>query len=183
MDRGPNALIRPAPANVTRHPVIDILVRRMRRRREQIKRLHDLPGLAVSALRDVYLGPRLLHRMRTMGRNTFNRRDVRAFQLAHRLLTRPHRCPVVQHRPCPAQSHPTSKFCPGQSENVAQIPQQRHLWIAIKSPCCAIYLEMNHKASPFDSRANGNWRLFYAEAVESCTTLPDAGGAQLLKVQ
>src|SRR5215469_7278064 len=81
----------------------------------------------------------------------------------------------MQHRARTAQRHPASKFRPRQSKNVPQIPQQRHLRIAIKRACCAIYLEMNHKARPFDSRAKGILRLFYAEAMKSCTRLRPAG--------
>src|SRR5262245_30008440 len=62
-----NALVGSAPADVG-HRVVDVLVSGLRVALEQRRRGHDLPGLAIAALRDVDRGPRLLHGMRARRR-------------------------------------------------------------------------------------------------------------------
>ncbi len=55
---------------------------------------------------------------------------------------------VLQHRARAAKGHAASKFCSGQSENIAQVPQQRHFRIAIERLGVSVHLEMNHRALP-----------------------------------
>jgi hypothetical protein len=71
MNRRTHALIGAAAADV-RHRFIDVLVARPRLLGEQRGRRHDLPRLAVSALRHVELSPCALHRMRAVGRKAFD---------------------------------------------------------------------------------------------------------------
>src|SRR5215213_9299260 len=58
-----NALIGPAAADVG-HRLIDVGIGRLRLLLQQRRGRHDLPGLAVAALRHVNRGPGLLHRVR-----------------------------------------------------------------------------------------------------------------------
>src|SRR5499426_1574029 len=58
------------------HGVVDVLVGRLRLALEERRRGHDLPGLAVTALRHVELRPRLLHGMRAVCRQTFDGDDA-----------------------------------------------------------------------------------------------------------
>src|SRR6266545_1438250 len=62
LHRRPDALVGTAPADVG-HGVVDVLVGRLRFPLQQRRRGHDLPGLAVAALRHVERGPGLLHGM------------------------------------------------------------------------------------------------------------------------
>src|SRR5688572_11560908 len=73
--RGPDALIRAAPADVG-HGVVDVCVGRRRVALQQGRRGHDLAGLAVAALGHVERGPRFLHRMRAGGRQPFDGDDL-----------------------------------------------------------------------------------------------------------
>src|SRR5882762_11233621 len=66
LHRRPDALIGAAAADV-RHGVVDLLVGRLRPLPEQRRRRHDLPRLAIAALRDVERRPCLLHGMRARG--------------------------------------------------------------------------------------------------------------------
>ena len=75
VDRLADADIRAAPAHVAVHRLIDVGVGRLRLLLQQRRRRHDLPGLAVAALGDVDLLPRLLHGMRAVGRQSLDRRD------------------------------------------------------------------------------------------------------------
>ena len=54
-------------------------------------------------------------------------------------------CSTVQ---APHKRHAAAEFCSGQSEDVAQVPQQRHFRIAIESLGASVHLEMNHRALP-----------------------------------
>ena len=60
MDCGSNAFIRPAAAKV-RDARVDLFVGRLRIGPEKANRRHDDSGLAIAALRDADLHPRLLH--------------------------------------------------------------------------------------------------------------------------
>src|SRR6185295_14243387 len=62
-DRLANSLIGPASADVAAHSGIDVGIRRLGLEFEQSRRLHDLPALTVSTLRNVALLPRHLKRM------------------------------------------------------------------------------------------------------------------------
>src|SRR3954467_6194407 len=66
-----NALIRPAAADVG-HRLVDVGIGRLRLLLQQRRRRHDLPGLAVAALRHIHRRPRLLHRVRRIGRQAFD---------------------------------------------------------------------------------------------------------------
>ena len=55
--------IRTAATDVARHRGVDRGIVRVRIALEQGHRTHDLPGLAVTALRHVVIDPRLLHRV------------------------------------------------------------------------------------------------------------------------
>src|SRR4051812_35447739 len=96
MDRRPNALVSSAPADIPRHAIVNVSVRRMRFRGEQGNRLHNLSGLAVAALRNVDLLPGLLHGM-ALRRNTLNGGDVRTFQLGHLGRARPDGLAILQY--------------------------------------------------------------------------------------
>src|SRR5258708_8549836 len=56
-----NALITAAATEIAFHGALDLVVARRRLRRQQRRRLHDLPGLAVAALRHAERAPRNLH--------------------------------------------------------------------------------------------------------------------------
>src|SRR5262249_14867949 len=75
MHRPAGALIGAAAADVG-HRRVDALIGGPGRLREQRRRRHDLPRLAVAALRHVDLGPRLLHRMRRVRREALDGDDL-----------------------------------------------------------------------------------------------------------
>jgi len=63
MDGVLDALVTAAPADVARHRLAYLVVRRFRIFVQERSGLHDLAGLAEAALRHVDLAPGLLHRM------------------------------------------------------------------------------------------------------------------------
>src|SRR5258708_4951109 len=62
-DRAPDSLIRRASADVAPHRLVDLLPCGTWVSGEKRRGLHDLAGLAVSALRNLLGDPRLLHGM------------------------------------------------------------------------------------------------------------------------
>src|SRR5919205_3712369 len=74
LDGGADALIGSATADIACHGVVDVVVRRVRRLLQERRRLHDLAGLAIAALRHIQVAPRLLHRMIAVGRQAFDGR-------------------------------------------------------------------------------------------------------------
>ena len=81
MNRMPNALIHSTAAEIAGHSLVDLFVGGTRRLGQQRRRRHDLAALAVSALRNLLGDPGLLHRMRVVDRQSFDRRN---FLGAHR---------------------------------------------------------------------------------------------------
>src|SRR5260221_534125 len=75
MNRGPDALVGAAAADV-RHRRVDLSVGRLWFLAEQCGRGHDLARLAVAALRHVLGDPGLLHPVRRVGAEAFDRRDA-----------------------------------------------------------------------------------------------------------
>src|SRR3569623_2814481 len=63
VDRGADARIGAAAAEIAGHHLVDVLVGRLVDQSQQRDRLHDLSGLAVTALRDLMLDPGLDHRV------------------------------------------------------------------------------------------------------------------------
>src|ERR1700719_4170052 len=63
LDGGGDALIAAATADVAAHLAVDLVLGRVLVGGEQRGGLHDLPGLAIAALRDIEGAPRLLDRV------------------------------------------------------------------------------------------------------------------------
>src|SRR5258708_14616459 len=72
VDRRADALVGRAAADVACHRAVDVGVARLGLLLEQDDRRHDLSRLAIAALHDVEVYPRLLHRLRGARRNAFD---------------------------------------------------------------------------------------------------------------
>src|SRR5215472_15858828 len=82
LDRGGDALVAAATADVAAHCVVDFTLRRVLVRRQQRRGLHDLAGLAIAALRHVECPPSLLHRVIALGVEPFDGRHRAAIDIA-----------------------------------------------------------------------------------------------------
>src|SRR6185369_17055073 len=98
LDRGANALIRPAAADVAVHRLIDVVVARTLGLFQQRRGLHDLASLAIAALRHVGGAPRLLHRMIALRIEALDRRHRAAIDIAHGGDARAYRVAVEMNR-------------------------------------------------------------------------------------
>ena len=121
MDGGANADIGRATTEVCHLP-IDVGVARIRVAAEQRRRRHDHPGLAIAALRDVELGPGLLHRMVAVVREAFDGRDLPAIRHHDRHHAGPHRDAVDMHGAGAANSDAAAELASGQVEILAHDP-------------------------------------------------------------
>src|SRR5436190_24090516 len=77
MDRFPNARIGAAATDIAAHRVVDLRVVRLWIRGEESGSAHDLSRLTEPALRHAEHDPRFLAGMAAVGRQPFDRRNVR----------------------------------------------------------------------------------------------------------
>src|SRR5438034_10957938 len=128
LDRGTNAGIGPAAADIARHRPVDGGVAGMGVLREQRRCRHDLTRLAVPALHDLEGQPRLLYLL--AGRRFPDRLDggdLLPGGRGHWRDARANRLSVEVHRAGPAERHAATELRPGQADDIAQRPQDRHV--------------------------------------------------------
>src|SRR5260370_4680743 len=127
MDGFANALVGAASADVAAHEIIDIGIRWIGFLGQQRHGGHDLPGLAIAALRDIFGDPSLLDGMAAVGGQAFDGGDFLSRHLGDGGLARTRRFAVDVHGTRAAQARTAPKFLPGLVERVAKHPEQRHL--------------------------------------------------------
>src|SRR2546422_4924911 len=121
-----DAVISSAAAGVG-HLSIDVGVRWLRFFLEQRHRSQNLPGLTVAALRNVKLLPRELHRMRPIGRQSLDSADLPAHSPDGLHKTGPHRVAIHQDGAGAALADAAAIFRTGETNRIAEHPQQRCL--------------------------------------------------------
>ena len=126
MDRAADGLIGPAAADVVAHGFVDIGVGGVGGLRQQRGRRHDLPRLAVAALRDVLLDPGLLDRVAAVGGEAFDGGDGLAGDVRNRRDAGADRLAVEVDGAGAAERHAAAELGAGHAQRVAQDPQQRH---------------------------------------------------------
>ena len=124
MNPGPDPVIRGAPADVAGHRVVNVAVGRVRVVGEKRRGRHDLPGLAVAALGDVELAPRLLQGMGPVGRKALDRRDGGAGGRRHRHHARPDGRARQVHGARGALADAASELRADEAEAVAKDPEK-----------------------------------------------------------
>src|SRR4029077_20491479 len=115
-DRGAEARVSPATADIARHRAVDVGVSGMGVLRDQRRGRHDLPRLAVAALDDLEVQPRLLH---FLAGGRFPDRlyggDLFPGGRGHRSDTRAGRLSVEVDCTGPAQRHAAAELGAGQA--------------------------------------------------------------------
>src|SRR5579871_5648036 len=112
MDRFADAIVGSASAKIARHRLIDLLVRRSRRFRQESHGGHDLAGLAVATLRHLLGDPGLLHGMKATDRQPFNCRDALTPGLRDRRRARAHRRAIEVDRAGATEPDAATELCP-----------------------------------------------------------------------
>src|SRR5216683_4689020 len=116
-----NALITAASADVAGHRIDDFGIRRVWLGREERRRLHDLTGLAVAALRHIQRAPGLLHRVIAVAVEPFDRHYRAAAEVTHGDGAGARRLAVEMHRAGAAQRDAAAELRSGEAELVAQV--------------------------------------------------------------
>lgn len=124
MDGRANSLIGTATAEITGHRGVDVGVGRLRRMREQRDRSHDLARLTITALRNIELDPRPLHRVAAIRREPFDRRDRLCFDGTYRCNAGANRLALEVHGTRAAERHATAVLGPREPDGVAEDPQK-----------------------------------------------------------
>ena len=145
MNCTPDARIRSATTDVSRHGLVDIVVGRLGIFFEQDGCAHDLSGLAVAALWDVNFDPCALHGMRVVRGKPFDGGNVLAFDTGERRDTRAYRATVEMDRTRAAESHSSAKLGSSQIHFVADGPEQRHFGTDIQLIGLVIDVQSDHR--------------------------------------
>src|ERR1700745_126357 len=122
LDGAADADVGHTPTQVACHHRIDVLVSWIWIILEQGSRLHDLAGLAVTALRNLQIDPCGLQRMAPIGIESFDGRDFGAGDCAHRGDARPGRATFDMDGAGAAHPDATTKLGPCEAELVADYP-------------------------------------------------------------
>ena len=142
LDRGADARVGAAAADIAHHRGVDLGVVRMRIGRQQFGRRHDLAGLTITALRHVELHPRRLqslpHRVR---RHALDRGDGGTADGRDRSHAGAHRPAVEMDGASAAQPGAAAELAAFQVEFVPQHPQQRCVAVDVDRPFLTIHFD------------------------------------------
>src|SRR5882672_2802305 len=147
MHRAAEPLIGAATADVGEIGV-DIGVGRVRIGLEIGHRRHDLAGLAVTALRDLFAQPRLLHRMLAVGREPLDGGDLLPFDAADRHRARTDGLSVDVHGAGAALGNAAAELRSGQSDLLTQDPEKRGIALDIELMRGAVDVDVGHDVLP-----------------------------------
>src|SRR6266478_7392590 len=139
-----DTLVTAAAADVTGHRFAYLVVVRFRVLVQKRRRLHDLAHLAVAALRDIHLAPRLLNRVIAGGVEAFDGRDLAADDVGYRSDAGTHGLLVDHDGAGAAERLATAEFGAGQSHLITEIPKQRKIRVAIPILFLAVNLYLDH---------------------------------------
>ena len=139
-----HALVGPAATDVGELGV-DVGVARIGIARDERRRRHDLPGLAIAALRHVLGDPRLLHRMLAVGRQPLDGRDASAVDTRDRHRAGPHRLAVDVDRAGAALRDAAAVLRSGEAHDIAQGPEERCIGFDIELVLRAVDCDRDHR--------------------------------------
>ncbi len=106
--------------------------------------MHDLAGLAVAALRDVGVKPCALDGSEAVGGEIFDSANLGTFGVFDGSGAGADGFAILVHGAGAAEGHAASEFCAGETEDVADVPEQRHVGIAVERPWNSIHFELDH---------------------------------------
>src|SRR5216684_5688542 len=167
LDRGDDLVVGAAAAEVARHVLHDLLSRRAFRPGKQRRRGHDLARLAVAALRHLLGDPRFLQRMIAVGRQPFDGGDSLSLNRRYRSDARSCRHAVDVHRACAALRHAAAELGSGETELVADDPQQRGIGRLVGKRFPAVDGKRDHSPLPKVTRDcnHGGSKISFLEAA------------------
>src|SRR5580693_3362006 len=123
VNRSADANVGRATAQVAVHGEIDVVVVRTLDLLEQSRRGHDLPRLAVSALRHILGDPCSLDRVGLATGQSLDGRDLAGADAGYRHRAGTQRLTVKKNRAGTALRHPAAELGAGQAKMVPQDPE------------------------------------------------------------
>src|SRR5262249_39704619 len=145
---GTDTLVGAASADVG-HRFVDVLVGRLRLLCEERCGGHDLSRVAIAALGNVHRRPRPLHGVRAVRRQAFDRDDLVArFHRADGNRAGALHLAVDVHGACAALRDTAAVFRAGQTDLLADHPQQRCIRFYLHVVDLAIDVERCHELPP-----------------------------------
>src|SRR5579862_244758 len=105
---------------------------------------HDLPGLAVAALRNAFCDPGALYRMVVVRGQALDCDYLRAIESPDRYRTGAHGGAVDMHRASAALRDTATEFCARQADNVAQHPEKRCIGLNVDLPGYSVDVNRDH---------------------------------------
>src|SRR5579863_2630222 len=147
MNGAAQRFIRTAAADIgdTR---VDVGVGRLGECLQECSHRHDLPGLAVAALWNALFDPGALYRMVVVRGEAFDGDHLRAIESTDRHRTGAHGGAVDMHRASTALRDTATEFCAGQTDHVAQHPEERRIGLDVDLPGCSVDVDGDHSGSP-----------------------------------
>src|SRR5262249_40135199 len=109
--------------------------------------------LAVAALRDLEFGPGLLHRMPAFGIEPLDGRDLGAGHAGQRRYAGARRPAADMDRAGAAHPDPAAELRPGETDGIADHPQQGRVILGLDRHRAAIDVKRSHVRSPMDQLA------------------------------
>src|SRR5260370_10847668 len=122
-----DALVRAATADVAANGIVDVGVGGVGFLGKQGDGGHDLSGLAVAALRNVFFHPGLLHGMAAVRRKAFDGGDFLARDAGNRGDAGTGGFAVDVHGTGSAERHAAAELGAGHIQGVTKHPEQRHV--------------------------------------------------------
>src|ERR1700730_13862266 len=121
---------------------------------EQSGSAHDLPGLAISALRHIVGDPRFLDRLRLATGQSLDGGDLAGADAGYRHRAGTQRLTVEKDRACTALREPAAKLGAGQAKVVPQHPKQGSVGQYVNGVGLAVDLDLlsRHRAFSFQCR-------------------------------
>src|SRR4029077_2767010 len=133
MNGAAQTFIRTAAADIG-NTRVDVGVSRLGEGLQECGHGHDLPGLAITALRNAFFDPRALYRMAVVRGEAFDGDHLRAIESTDRHRTGPHGGAIDIHRAGAAQRAAAAEFCSRQTDNVPQHPEKRSIGLYVDLP-------------------------------------------------
>src|SRR5712691_3170452 len=112
------------------------------------RRRHDLAGLAVAALRDLFTQPRLLHRMLAVGREPLDGGDLFSFDGTDRHRAGSHGLSVDVHGASAALGDAAAELRSCQSDLLPQDPEKRGIAFDIELMRGPVDIDVDHDVLP-----------------------------------
>jgi len=149
-----NTVVGAAAADVARQGVIDLGVARVPIRGEKDRGCDDLTRLAVTALRNLFHQPGLLHWMASIVRQSLDRCYLLACRARKQYLARSDGIAFQDHSAGATLPDAASILCASKIKMIAEDPEQRCSWIGVNNPLLPIYCQrgFGHYVCPLQKR-------------------------------